>query len=70
VAQPEAKLAGVGYNYNFSKRTTFMTRYASLKNNAASNFAMNGSGLPTGNVSLATANNDPKGFSAGLRHTF
>lgn len=63
--QPEAKLAGVGYNYNFSKRTTFMTRYASLKNNSASALALNGADLPAFAV-----NNDPKGFSAGLRHTF
>jgi len=64
-AQPEAKLASVGYNYNFSKRTTFMARYASLKNNAAASFPMNASGLPA-----FGANNDPKGFGAGFRHTF
>ena len=64
-AQPEAKLASIGYNYNFSKRTTYMFRYASLKNNAAATFAMNASGLPA-----FTAGNDPKGFGAGLRHTF
>lgn len=64
-AQPEAKLATVGYNYNFSKRTTFMARYASLKNNSAAAFAMNASGLPAFGV-----NNDPKGFGAGFRHTF
>ncbi len=65
VAQPESKLAGLGYNYNFSKRSTFMMRYASLKNNATSAAAMNASGLPA-----FTAGNDPKGFSAGIRHTF
>ncbi len=63
--QPESKLAAVGYNYDFSKRTTFMMRYASLKNNAASSAALSGSDLPTFAV-----NNDPKGFGAGLRHTF
>ena len=63
--QPKAKLASVGYNYNFSKRTTFMARYASLKNNAAASFAMNASGLPAFGV-----DNDPKGFGAGFRHTF
>lgn len=64
-AQPNSKLLGVGYNYNFSKRTTFMARYASLKNNAAASLSMNGSGLPA-----STADNDPKGIGAGLRHTF
>ena len=63
--QPETKLATVGYNYNFSKRTTFMARYASLKNNSAAAFALNASQLPAFGV-----NNDPKGFGAGFRHTF
>ena len=63
--QPETKLASVGYNYNFSKRTTFMARYASLKNNSAASNALNGSQLPAFGV-----DNDPKGFGAGLRHTF
>ena len=65
--QPKSKMAAVGYNYNFSKRTTFMMRYASLVNNntAGNNLALNGSQLPA-----FTGNNDPKGFGAGLRHTF
>ena len=63
--QPKSKMAAIGYNYNFSKRTTFMARYASLVNNIASSNAMNASGLPA----LAPSN-DPKGFGAGLRHTF
>jgi predicted porin len=63
--QPESKFNAVGYNYNFSKRTTFMMRYATLKNNAFSNASMGGTDLPTFAV-----NNDPKGFGAGLRHTF
>ncbi len=63
-AQPEAKLSAIGYDYNFSKRTTFMARYASLKNNAASNTTLVDSDL------VNTAGNDPKGFGAGLRHTF
>lgn len=63
--QPESKFAAAGYNYELSKRTTFMLRYASLKNNAASRAALSGSDLPSFAV-----NNDPKGFGAGLRHTF
>jgi hypothetical protein len=42
-----------------------MMRYASLKNNAASNQSLGGTDLPTFAV-----NNDPQGFGAGLRHTF
>ena len=65
VLQPESKLAALGYNLELSKRTTFMLRYASLKNNAAANSALSGSELPAFAV-----NNDPKGFGIGLRHTF
>jgi predicted porin len=64
-AQPESKFAAIGYNYSFSKRSTLMLRYASLKNNSASNASMGGTDLPTFAV-----NNDPQGFGAGLRHTF
>ena len=64
-AQPESKLAAIGYNYSFSKRSAFFMTYASLKNNAASNAALSGSGLPTFAV-----DNDPKGIGVGLRHLF
>lgn len=63
--QPDTKMTGVGYNYNFSRRTTFMARYTSVKNNAAANTALNASGLPG-----FVVDDDPKGFGAGLRHTF
>ena len=64
--QPETKVQTVGYNYNFSKRTTFMARYAQLKNNAASSQAMDASGL----LNSGGAGGDPKGMGMGLRHTF
>lgn len=63
--QPKSKQAGVGYDYSFSKRTTFMARYASLVNNGASSNTAATFGLPA----LALSN-DPKGISAGFRHTF
>ena len=63
--EPLSKMVGLGYNYNFSKRTTFMARYANMVNNGASSNAMNASGLPA-----LALNNDPKGFGAGFRHTF
>lgn len=63
--QPESKFTAIGYNYSISRRTTFMMRYATLKNNAASSASMGGTDLPSFAV-----NNDPKGFGAGLRHTF
>lgn len=63
--QPDSKLSTVGYNYNFSKRTTFMARYATLKNNSTANLALDAAGLPG-----LVVDNDPKGFGLGLRHTF
>lgn len=64
-AQPEAKLSALGYDYNFSKRTTLMARYAVIKNNGASAVNLVDSNLPT-----FANGNDPKGFGAGIRHTF
>ena len=64
--QPDTKQQGVGYNYNFSKRTTFMARYAQIKNNTVATAVMDASGL----ANAGGAGGDPKGFGAGLRHTF
>ena len=63
--EPKSKQVGLGYNYNFSKRTTFMARYVNMVNNGASNNSTAAFGLPA----LALSN-DPKGFGAGFRHTF
>ena len=65
LGQPESKLTAVGYDYSFSKRTTFMARYASMKNNAAGTMSLTDAQLPA-----IAAGNDPKGFGAGFRHTF
>lgn len=63
--QARAGIAAVGYNYNFSKRTTFMARYATMYNNVSVNFPMNASGLPAFGL-----DNNPRGIGAGFRHTF
>ncbi|MEQ1518541.1 MAG: porin [Usitatibacteraceae bacterium] len=63
--QPKSKQAGIGYDLSLSKRTTFMARYASLVNNGASSNSAAAFGLPA-----LALNNDPKGISAGFRHTF
>jgi predicted porin len=64
--QPETKMLGVGYDYNFSKRTTFMMRYADIKNNSVANLSQAAFGFNT----APAADQDPKGFGAGFRHTF
>ena len=63
--EPEAKGLGVGWDYKFSKRSTFMMRYANIKNNSTSNRGQAAYDLPT----LAN-DQDPKGFGMGIRHTF
>ena len=65
--QPEGKHFGLGYYYNFTKRTTFVATYARIKNNSAANYTFNGNG----SGSFTVANDaDPKGFGAGFRHVF
>ena len=63
--EPEAKGLGVGWDYKFSKRSTFMMRYANIKNNSTSNRGQAAYDLPT----LAN-DQDPKGFGMGIRHTY
>jgi predicted porin len=66
-ASPEGKQIGVGYYYNFSKRTTFVAVYTKITNNSTANYTFNGSGSGTFTVS---ANQDPKGMGFGFRHLF
>jgi predicted porin len=63
--QPDSKLLGAGYNYNFSKRTSLTARYGSLRNNAAASLALSTSSLPA-----PVADNDAKGMGVGIKHTF
>lgn len=63
--QPETKSQSLGYNYNFSKRTAFLARYATVKNNAAGVQNLGGSGL-----AIAGPDADPNGFGVGFRHFF
>ncbi|MEQ1518225.1 MAG: porin [Usitatibacteraceae bacterium] len=63
-AQPKCNLAGVGYRYDFSKRTSFTTDYTKVDNQVGNLCNFGTSGL------TITAGQDPRGFSAGMRHTF
>ena len=62
--QPSCDMVGLGYRYDFSKRTAFVAEYADVQNDVGNlcNF---------GTSPLAiSAGQDPKAFAFGLRHTF
>lgn len=63
-AQPGCTVLGLGYRYEFSRRTAFVAEYAQVKNKVASLCNFGTSPL------TITANQDPKGLGAGFRHTF
>jgi len=61
---PDCDSNSIGYKYNFSRRTSFITHYVQVKNNdtATCNFGSNTLGIAAGQ--------DPKGFALGLLHNF
>lgn len=63
-AQPECDVKGVGYRYHFSRRTFFMAEVSRVTNKVGNlcNFGVSP-------LTIA-ADQDPRGVSAGLRHTF
>ena len=63
-AQPECNAYGIGYRYDFSRRTFFTAYYTKVENEVGNlcNF---------GAATLSITNGaDPTGFSFGLRHAF
>ena len=62
--QPRCDLVGIGYRYDFSRRTMFTAYYTKVNNKVGSlcNF-----GAATLRISDGQ---DPQGYSAGLRHVF
>lgn len=63
-AQPKCDMFGVGYRYDFSRRTMVTAYYTKVSNDVGNlcNF---------GAATLSITNGaDPQGFSAGIRHTF
>jgi predicted porin len=64
VTEPDTKVNSVGYFYNFSRRTTLVAVYTQTKNNVT------GLGNLGANTLAIAADQDPRGFSIGLRHTF
>ena len=64
-AQAVCKVNTVGYNYEFSRRTTLLTQFVTIKNNVTSqcNFGVN----PLAGLA---ANQDVRGFAVGFRHFF
>lgn len=64
VSEPDTKVNSLAHLYNFSRRTTLFTMYTMTKNNVAGlgNFGAN-------NLAISP-DQDPRGFSIGIRHTF
>jgi predicted porin len=62
--QPECDALGIGYRYDFSRRTMFQANYVKVNNKVGRlcNFG-------AGTLSI-TNGADPTGFAAGVRHTF
>ena len=63
-AQPRCDMTGIGYRYDFSRRT-FVTAYYTRVSNEVGNLCNFGAGT----LSI-TAGQDPQGISAGIRHVF
>ncbi len=64
VAEPDSKVNSVGYFYNFSRRTSLIAVYNQTKNNS---FGLGNFGA---NTLTIAADQDPRGFAVGFRHTF
>jgi predicted porin len=68
-AQPDCNSASIGYKYNFSRRTSFISHYVKVDNNNAStcNFCSN---RLTNGANNLPADADPQGIAVGFLHTF
>jgi predicted porin len=64
VTEPDSKVNSLGYFYNFSRRTSLIAVYTQTKNNTT------GLGNFGANTLAIAADQDPRGFAVGLRHTF
>jgi predicted porin len=63
-AEPDSKVNSFGYFYNFTRRTSLVAVYTQTKNNR---FGLGNFGA---NALAISADQDPRGFGIGLRHTF
>ena len=66
-AEPDSKVNSVGYFYNFSRRTSLIAVYNQTKNNS---FGLGNFGNYAPNTLAIAADQDPRGFAVGVRHTF
>ncbi len=66
-AGTDAKMYGLGYVYNLSKRTSVYTNYASIKNAGTSRYTASTSGI---NTAAYLAGKESKGYEFGVRHDF
>ena len=69
--QPDCKTNVLGYFYNFSRRTSFLAQWTQINNGVAGqcDFGADRLGSTTGGA-FVSADQDPRSFAVGLRHTF
>ncbi len=63
-AQPSCTLVGLGYRYDFTRRTSFIAEFADIDNKAGNLCNFGTSPL------TISAGQDPRGLGVGLRHLF
>lgn len=63
-AQPKCNLVGLGYRYDFSRRTSLVADYTKIDNDVGNLCNFGTSPL------TITAGQDPRGLAIGARHTF
>ena len=64
-----ANMIGVGFDHNFSKRTSLYAQYAQISNNAGAAYTF-GTGASTAAIAGVAAGGKPSGFMVGVKHTF
>lgn len=60
---------GLGYDHNFSKRTSLYAQYARISNDTGAAYSF-GTSASTATVTGVAAGGNPSGFLVGMKHTF
>lgn len=69
VANTGAKMIGLGYDHNLSKRTSLYVQYVKLSNDSGAKFGFNTAATTAATTGVANGVS-PTGFMLGMKHTF